>query len=319
MKDPIAININFDSLNENLGFPKNYRDPSFFEIFDRFLEFSNEYNFKYSIYIIGKDLENPEINARVKEWSQAGHEIGNHSYSHRLNIGALSEQALHDEILKSHDLISNCTGIEPKGFICPGWATSKKVVSELIKLNYLYDTSLFPSYLMIPAVLKNALNHIKRPDKFLEIISRKDILYAFTKPLTPFFADENFSKTTVENPNKLTILPLPALNRSLALWHTLFFIFGEAKTKNKISKFLENYENFYYLLHPADLIDTKDLEKNRLYTIERINISLSEKKKVMREAFELFKQSERPIVTMQELALNFNKKEKQFTTKPKLH
>ena len=85
MNDPIAININFDSLNENLGFPKSYRDPSFFEVFDRFLEFSNEFNFKYSIYIIGKDLENPEINSRVKAWSQAGHEIGNPKFSFKLS------------------------------------------------------------------------------------------------------------------------------------------------------------------------------------------------------------------------------------------
>ena len=58
---PIAIDINFDSLNENLGFPKGFKDPSFFKVFDRFLELSNKYNFKYSLYFIGKDLENPEI------------------------------------------------------------------------------------------------------------------------------------------------------------------------------------------------------------------------------------------------------------------
>jgi len=310
MNHPIAININFDSLNENLGFPKGYRDPSFFEVFDRFMEFSNEYKFKFSIYIIGKDLENAEINSRVKDWSQAGHEIGNHSYSHRLNIGGLPEQTLRDEILKSHGLINNCIGKEPKGFICPGWSTSKKVVSELIKLNYLYDTSLFPSYLMIPMVIKNALNHIKRPDKFIEIINRKDIFYPFVKPLTPFFADINFKKTTYDNPNKITILPLPALNRSMALWHTLFFIFGESKTKNKISDYLNKCEYFYYLLHPADLIDQNDLEKDRLYTIERINVPLDDKKRVMREAFELFKNSGRPFVTMQDIAITFNEREK---------
>ena len=79
-KSPIAIDINFDSLNENLGFPSAFKDPSFFEVFDNFLYFSDKYNFKYSIYIIGKDLENPELKARVKDWSQAGHEIGNHIY-----------------------------------------------------------------------------------------------------------------------------------------------------------------------------------------------------------------------------------------------
>lgn len=166
MHSPIAIDINFDSLNENLGFPKGFRDPSFFEVFDNFLLFSNKYNFKYSIYIIGKDLENPEISARVKDWHQAGHEIGNHSYTHHLNLGGLKKEQLRNEILRCHEAILNCTGEEPKGMICPAWATSAKVVDILIENHYLYDSSVFPSFIIYPSFIKNAFNHLSRPGKF---------------------------------------------------------------------------------------------------------------------------------------------------------
>ena len=70
---PIAININFDSMSEAYGFPKNICDPTYFKIFDRFLDYSNKYNFKYTIYIIEKDLENPELFSRVKDWNSMGY------------------------------------------------------------------------------------------------------------------------------------------------------------------------------------------------------------------------------------------------------
>lgn len=303
MTKPIAININFDSLNENFGFPKNYHDPSFFEIFDRFLEFSNEYNFKYSIYIIGKDLENKELADRVKDWQKQGHEIGNHSYTHHLNLGNLPIQKVREEIQKSHELISNCTGTEPKGFICPGWSTSKKVLEILIEQNYLYDTSLFPSALLYPAVVKNALNHIKHPKKFKEILSRKDYLFPLNKPLQPFFADKNYNIFSQKSEENILVLPLPTLNRfSYSLWHTLLFMFSRKKGNNMINRYLRECDFFYYLMHPADLTDYKDLPKDKKHTIERMNYTLQQKTELVKNSFELFKESKRPILTMKEIA-----------------
>ena len=310
MNTPIAIIINFDSINENLGFPPDYRDKSYFEVFDRFLKFSDEYNFKYSIYIIGKDLENPEISARVKEWSKMGHEIGNHSYTHCLNIGGLKDTKLRYEILKSHEVIHTCTGIEPKGFICPGWATSKRVLEVLIENNYLYDTSLFPSPIMYLAIAKNAINHIVRPNKFKEIISRKDYLFPFTKPIVPFFSDKYFNETSHLNNEKIVIFPLPTLRRfSFSMWHTLFFVFSQKKVFKDISEFLDQYNYFYYLFHPADLMEKNDLGPNIKHTFERMNIDLKTKESLVRGVFEMFHKSKRPIITVEEMVLNFiNKK-----------
>lgn len=306
MNKPISININFDSLNENAGFPRGYKDKSYFEVFDRFLSLSNKYNFKYSIYIIGKDLENEEIKARVKEWSQSGHEIGNHSYSHCLNIGGLKESDLQFEILKSHELIHNCTGIEPQGFICPGWSTSSKVLKILIDNKYLYDTSLFPSPIIYPAVFKNAINHLSKPKKFIEIISRKDYLYPFTKPISAFISDSNYKETSVFNENKIVVLPLPTMQRfSLAFWHTLLFLFNKEKGLNSLKEFLNKHEYFYYLMHPADLTGENDIDKSHNLTVERMNVKLETKEILIKEVFEMFHHSKRPIITMHEMAINF--------------
>jgi peptidoglycan/xylan/chitin deacetylase (PgdA/CDA1 family) len=306
MNKPISLNINFDSLNENAGFPRGYKDKSFFEVFDRFLKLADEFNFKYSIYIIGKDLENEEIKARVKEWSQKGHEIGNHSYRHCLNIGGLNNSELQYEILKSHELIHNCTNIEPKGFICPGWSTSSKVLKVLIDNNYLYDTSLFPSPIIYPAIFKNALNHLSKPQKVVEIITRRDYLFPFTKPISAFISDSNYKETSVFNEKKIVVLPLPTLKRfSLAMWHTLLFVFNKDKGLNSLNEFLKQHDYFYYLMHPADLTGENDIDKNHNHTIERMNVDLITKEILMRDVLDMFHHSKRPIITMQEMAMNF--------------
>ncbi len=115
---------------------------------DRFLKIANRYQAPLSIFVVGQDLQNPEIFARVRDWSNAGHEIGNHSWSHPVNLGCLSPDKVRDEIFRTHEMILKCTGKEPTGFIAPAWSTSKALVNTLIDLDYLYDTSVFPSLLM---------------------------------------------------------------------------------------------------------------------------------------------------------------------------
>jgi len=154
-KTPIAISIHLDSLNQAYGFPKGFRDPSFFEGMDRFFQIANRYQTPLSIFVIGKDLQNPEIFSRVRDWSNAGHEIGNHSWSHPVNLGRLSPEKIRDEISRTHEIITKCIGKEPKGFIAPAWATSKLLVNTLIDLDYLYDTSVFPSLLFYPMIFRN--------------------------------------------------------------------------------------------------------------------------------------------------------------------
>lgn len=140
MSEKTCFNINFDSLGSFL-FEKNkdFSDPTFFQIADRFFELSNKYGFKYTIFVIGKDLEDTKIAQRVREWSKQGHEIGNHSYSHRLNLGHLAYGELEDEVVRSHEIISRICQKEPRGFIAPAWATSPDLIDILIKHNYLQD------------------------------------------------------------------------------------------------------------------------------------------------------------------------------------
>ncbi|MDB2364856.1 polysaccharide deacetylase family protein [Luminiphilus sp.] len=300
---PVAISLNFDSLNEAYGFPQSFTDPSFEKGFDRIARICANHNFPLSIYVIGKDLLNPARASAVKEWASQGHEIGNHSWSHHFNLGNLSCSELKDEVTRSHDLISEVTGEEPKGFISPCWSTSGRLIEILSDLRYLYDSSAFPSLLMYPMVAKVALNHWRNPSKGIRALLRKDWLGPLKFPNQPFFMDSRMRVHSDNADGRLLILPLPAKNRiSPAIWHTLGFIFGWDLVKRNVRKLSATREGFYYLIHPADFLEKNDLDESMPMALARMDLPLSEKLSALDQMFSLIKDSGRPVRTMKDVA-----------------
>ena len=55
-------------------------------------------------------------------------------------------------------------------------------------------------------------------------------------------------------------------------------MFGWKSLKNNLKKILEKKKPFFYLIHPADFLDEKDLVKRYSLALERMNnISYNEK------------------------------------------
>jgi hypothetical protein len=291
MTDPISISINFDSLNEAYGFPEGYRDPSFFAAFDRVAELAARYAFPLTIFIIGRDIENPEHAARVREWSHMGHEIGNHTWSHHFNLASLPKKEIRSEIGRAHDRIAEVIGAEPVGFISPAWATSPAVIATLKEMRYEYDTSSFPSMLFYPVVAKMAFNHRGNPRKALRMLHRSDWHAPLLAKLEPHLSDN------------LVILPLPTIGRfSLAIWHTLGFMLGWERCFYGMQRLLETHSGFYYLIHPADFLAPGDLHPTHAHSLARMDVPLDEKMARLEQAFAVMQQSARSPVTLRQAA-----------------
>ena len=307
---PISISLNFDSLNEAYGFPNNYKDPSFKIGFERLAKISAKYNFPLTIFVVGKDLTDPENAAKVKEWSDQGHEIGNHTWSHHFNLASLNASKIRDEVLSSHELITQITGIEPKGFIAPAWSTSSALIKVLLELNYSYDTSVFPSIYLYPMVASIVLRHWNNPKKGLLMLNRKDWLGPFFFPNKPFHMDQNMKVYSSSGKDKLLILPLPTKNCfSLSLWHTMGFMQGWVKFKKKLKKMCTRDDGFYYLIHPADFLGIEDLSNSHSMSLARMQYPLKEKLVILDEIFSILKESGRPVKTMSEMANNIHLEE----------
>ena len=307
LDNPFAININFDSLAEACGFPAGFRDPAFFEGFDRIVSLADKYGFKLTLFIIGRDLENSENFSRVRDWADAGHEIGNHSWSHSMSLGALPRPQIVSEVQRAHELISECAGREPRGFISPAWSTSGALISVLSDLGYKYDTSLFPSFFLYPMLMKMAINHFNQPKRILEILNRRDYSVPWRCPQRPVFIDGDFNFYDKPGNDRLLSLPLPNdLRFRPPLWHTLGFIFGWEYTQKRIKALVNNYPAFYYLIHPADFLGRRDLSENYSHALERMDVPLLEKMERLEQVFECMASSGRPSITMDGLADRVN-------------
>lgn len=133
----------------------------------------------------------------------------------------------------------------------------------------------------------------------------RDWLNPLWCPITQFYVDRRFKKTTVFNTQKekLLILPLPTTSRlSPCYWHTIGFIFGWSFARQQIAQLMKEHKAFYYLIHPADFLGTEDMEPRFGHALERMSFPLKKKLSRLEEVFEKLTDSGHPIKTMAELA-----------------
>lgn len=300
-----SVCVHFDSFGQALGFPQGFRDRSFFEVADRFLEVAEQLGIHYTIFVIGKDLDKADNRQAVVRWARAGHEIANHSWSHRADFGALSGRELRDEVARAHYIIGESVGLAPRGFVAPGWARSRELMDVLSELGYSYDASHFPSWLMLPALAKLSLGY-----RFNRIARRswlrRDYLDWFRGPREAFDCQVDEARDASMDLNgdrrPLREIPIPTTPRRTACWHTLAFFLGWERHRALLSGCLAHIESFHYVLHPADLMAPEDLPEASECGLQRSNVSLTEKKAFVYGALEHILASGREIVTMEELA-----------------
>ncbi len=308
MKKPAALNINFDSIRECLKLVGvsstdiSWNDPSFFSLSERFFSLAEKYKAKFTIFIIGKDLLNQAHVEQVRQWSLQGHEIANHTYSHHQNFGYLRYKEMYDEIKRSHDLISECIGHEPKGFVAPAWSYAPKQLDILEALAYKYDSSLFPSFLM-PLIQLKLRFKSNLPRRMIPLL-RKDIFGSVFGSRQPFLASKKKPWKRRKQKKGIVMLPLPVTSFRVPIWHSMSFLYDKKKYRQMIERAIDAHRAFYYLMHPVDLLCPKRDVVNidgRIMNIERSNVPLDQKMELIENVFELLSQK-CTFVTMSELA-----------------
>lgn len=88
------------------------------------------------MYAIGRDLEDPFAYEGLRELAAAGHEIGNHTWNHHTDLGALAKDELRAEIIRTHERLLEAVGVTPRGFISPAWCYSGRLMALLNELGY---------------------------------------------------------------------------------------------------------------------------------------------------------------------------------------
>ena len=97
------------------------------------LELLQRLNVPATFFLVGKHLEKQQGIAR--EMVDAGHEIGNHTFSHSL-LYLSTKNRIRDEITRTDSLLRSIDGAEPKFFRPPAGFFTKQVLDIADQLGY---------------------------------------------------------------------------------------------------------------------------------------------------------------------------------------
>lgn len=103
----------------------------------RLLNIFNRQEVPATFFVVGRDAEDsPDI---VKRIISEGHEVASHGYLHE--NWALTEEEEDHLLRKTHGILTDLTGIEPRGWRSPGGQKTAQTLAILRELGYVYDSS----------------------------------------------------------------------------------------------------------------------------------------------------------------------------------
>jgi peptidoglycan-N-acetylglucosamine deacetylase len=122
--------------------------PSYLEsVVPRILEFVGQRDLPLTAFVVGQDLVDRANREAIGALAAAGHEIGNHSFSHEPWLHLRSEAHIETEIARTEELIESLVKTRPVGFRGPGYSFSPAIAQVLKRRGYLYDASLLPTWI----------------------------------------------------------------------------------------------------------------------------------------------------------------------------
>jgi hypothetical protein len=235
-------------------------------IVPRSLEFLRERNLKITFFIVGQDADLEKNTDAIKQISEAGHEIGNHSFRHEPWLHLYSKEELHEEFEKTENALERVTGQVPGGFRGPGYSLSPTVLEVLAERNYEYDCSTLPTYI---GPLSRAYYFFKSPKMSPEEREKRKKLFGkFSdgfQSLKPYKWQIG-EKTLAEIP--VTTLPFfkTPIHFSYLLYLATFSeLTAKAYFKAALHFCIWNKIQPSLLLHPLDFLDGNDAEELKFF------------------------------------------------------
>lgn len=219
----------------------------------RFLELFAARGIRATFFVVGAELDGPAGRAArsvLREVVAAGHELGNHSYSHYYDLARRDRGTVSDEIERAHERISEVAGRPVIGFRAPGYDLSPAMVDEIMRLGYQYDSSVFPApgYYAAKAAVMAGMAVVGRRSG--AVMTNPRALAAPAEPYRP--APEapwrRGQATVVELPVAVTPwLRVPAIGTSLLL--------APPRVRDALVRAMRGRRFFNFELHGIDLAD----------------------------------------------------------------
>jgi len=263
--------------------------PSYYEIFVPYaLEILRDLDIKITFFIVGLDASHEKNKNYLKSISDAGHDIGNHSFSHEVWINQYSSEQFAADLEKAEQAIFEATGKKTRGFRGPGFSWNKSMLHVLYDHQYLYDASSLPTF-----IGPFARMYYFRKSSFSKEskLKRKGLFGPFTdgfRKLKPYVRSLNSGKKIREIP--ITTIPFFRIP-----FHMSYLIY--------LSRFsilmMIGYLNFAiflckltmtpvcFLLHPLDLIGGDKIKELEFFP--GMDVSSEKKTLVFKKVMKILK------------------------------
>lgn len=101
---------------------------------------------RITFFVVGQDAALERNHRALHAIHAAGHEIGNHSFSHEPWFHEYTAEQTRDEICRAEEAIQRAVGVQPRGFRGPGFSLTRQSLEVLAARGYAYDASTFPTF-----------------------------------------------------------------------------------------------------------------------------------------------------------------------------
>jgi peptidoglycan-N-acetylglucosamine deacetylase len=265
--------------------------PSYYDIFvPHVLEILSELDIKITFFIVGQDAVVEKNKAYLKQISEAGHDIGNHSFQHEVWINKYSRDELEKEFEKAENAIFEATGKKPKGFRGPGFCWNETILEVLNDRQYLYDASTLPTFI---GPFARTYYFWKSDFSKEERKKRSGLFGSFTegfRRLKPYFFTLKSGKRILEIPiTTVPVLRIP-FHMSYLIYLSLispFLMKGYLYFAIIMCKITRTPLSF--LLHPLDIIGGDKIKELEFFP--GMNTESDRKIKIFKDVMKILKKN----------------------------
>lgn len=242
-----------------------------------------------SFFLVGRDLQVAAKRAEARRLADAGFELANHSYSHRLGMTLWPVGRIADEITRTHDAIAALGAGPPVGFRAPGYDVDARVVRTLRRLGYKYDASVLPTWLSPALRAADAWMTWRGGGTFTLKRQFGRLAYALA-PRRPYVPDPNRlrAKDPDAPPGALVEIPVGTLGPArLPFTAATVLAAGTARTLGWLETRRRRGRPLLMVLHAIDFVDGRRAPVfDRAVGLGGFDLTAAEKQRRLRPVLE---------------------------------
>lgn len=260
MSRPVAsVSLDLDNLWSYLkihGSQDWQSRPSYLDVFiPHALRVFDALKLKITFFIVGVDAADPANARALRAITEAGHEVGNHSFEHEPWLHLYSREQLEQEIDRADRAIQAATGMKPVGFRGPGFSWCPELLRVLCERGYGFDSSTLPTYL---GPLARTYYFWTAKLSREEREQRKELFGKFSdglRPVKPYHWDLGGSSRLLEIPVTTTPLIKTPFHFSYLAYLAQYSEFAmRSYLRTALATCRLTGTQPTYLLHPLDII-----------------------------------------------------------------